>query len=228
MLPFPTRSRYACAGEPYCGKLNDMLTIWGRMNSSNVQKVVWAAEECGIAYERHDAGMAFGIVNTPEYRAMNPNGLVPCIRDGELVLWESNAIVRYLAAAYAPGRLWPVDPRERALADRWMDWQASTFQPAYNDAFRGLIRTAPDKRDHAVIDASRVRTEGVVAILDAHLAGREWLGESFGIAELALGPFIDRWLRLPLAREPRPNAEAWHKRITARPTAACFAQLPVT
>jgi glutathione S-transferase len=208
--------------------LNDMLTIWGRMNSSNVQKVVWAAEECGVPYVRHDAGLAFGVVNTPEYRAMNPNGLVPCIRDGELVLWESNAIVRYLAAAYAPGRLWPVDPRERALADRWMDWQASTYFPAYADAFRGLIRTPEDKRDHAAIEASRLKTEKVMAILDAHLAGREWLGEQFGIAELALGPLVDRWLRLPIARETHRHVEAWHARCVARPTSACFRDLPIT
>lgn len=205
-----------------------MLTIWGRMNSINVQKVVWAAEECGVAYTRHDAGMAFGIVNTPDYRAMNPNGLVPCIKDGDLVLWESNAIVRYLAAAYAPGKLWPVEPRERALADRWMDWQSSTFYPAYADAFRGLVRTPPEKRDLAAIEASRVRTEQVMALLDQHLTGREWLGASFGIGELALGPAVDRWLRMPVAREARPNVEAWHQRMTARPAAACFRDLPVT
>lgn len=206
-----------------------MLTIWGRMNSINVQKVVWAAEELGLAYARHDAGMAFGVVNTPEYRAMNPNGLVPVIKDGELVLWESNAIVRYLAARYGAGSLWPVDPAVRADSDRWMDWQATAFYPAYAAAFMNLVRTAPDKRDMAAVEASRVKTEALTAMLDSHLASRDYLGAvGFGIGDLALGPAVDRWLRMPIAREGRPYLEAWHRRITGRAGAACFRHLPVT
>jgi glutathione S-transferase len=206
-----------------------MLTIWGRMNSINVQKVVWAAEELGRAFVRHDAGMAFGVVNTPEYRAMNPNGLVPVIEDDGFVLWESNAIVRYLAAKYGEGRVWPTDPAARALSDRWMDWQATTFYPAYAPAFMGLVRTPADKRDPAAIEASRVKTESILGVLDDHLAANAHLGgEAFGIGDLALGPTVHRWLNMPVARTPRPHLEAWHQRITARPSAACFRDLPVT
>jgi glutathione S-transferase len=204
-------------------------TIWGRMNSINVQKVVWAAEELGLSYTRHDAGMAFGIVKTPEYLAMNPNGLVPVLDDDGVVLWESNAIVRYLAARYGEGTLWPRDPALRARSDIWMDWQTTNFYPAYAPAFSGLVRTAPEKRDPVAIEASRAKTEPLMAMLDQHLAKHDHLGgASFGIGDLALGPTVHRWLNMPIAREPRPNVEAWHQRIIARPSAACFRDLPVT
>ena len=206
-----------------------MLTIWGRMNSINVQKVVWAAEDLGLIYTRHDAGMTFGVVNTPEYRAMNPNGLVPVIDDDGVVLWESNAIVRYLAGRYGAGSLWPQDAAERAKSDIWMDWQTTAFYAAYADAFRLLVRTPPDKRDPAVIEASRAKTEVKMAMLDEHLARRAYLGgDHFGIGDLALGPTMHRWLNMPIAREPRPHVEAWHRRIIARPSAACFRDLPIT
>ncbi len=206
-----------------------MLTIWGRMNSINVQKAVWAAEELGLPYARHDAGMAFGVVDTPEYRAMNPNGLVPVINDDGFVLWESNAIVRYLAARYGAGAIWAADPAERAASDKWMDWQATAFYPAYALAFKGLVRTPPEKRDAAEIAASVARTEPLVAMLDSHLAENEYLGgQRFGIGDLALGPTMHRWLKMPVERRPQPHVEAWHARITARASAACFRDLPVT
>ncbi len=131
-----------------------MLTIHGRINSINVQKVALACEELGLAYERHDAGGAFGVVGTPEYRAMNPNGLVPVLIDDGLVLWESNAIVRYLAAKHGAGSLWPTDPGVRALSDRWMDWGSFTLYPKYHQAFWHSVRMPAEKRDQAVIDAS--------------------------------------------------------------------------
>ena len=206
-----------------------MLTIWGRMNSINVQKAVWAAEELGLAYVRQDAGMAFGVVNTPEYRAMNPNGLVPVINDGGFVLWESNTIVRYLAARYGSGIIWATDPLERAESEKWMDWQTTAFYPAYADAFKGLVRTPPEKRDEAAIAASIARTEPLMAMLDAHLASREYLGgPRFGVGDLALGPTMHRWLNMPAGRHPHPHVEAWHARIIARPGAACFRDLPIT
>lgn len=219
-------------GHPrmYCNKgLKQMLTIWGRMNSINVQKAVWAAEDLGLAYIRHEAGQAFGVVNTPEYRAKNPNGLVPVIDDHGFVLWESNAIVRYLAARYGEGTLWPTDPVARANSDKWMDWQTTAFYNAYADAFRLLVRSPPEKRDPAVIEASRAKTEVLMALLDGHLADHDYVGGNhFGIGDLALGPTMHRWLNMPITREPRPNVEAWHRRITARKSAACFRDLPIT
>ena len=137
--------------------------------------MVWTADELGLAYERIDAGGAFGVVATPEYRRMNPNSLVPVIEDDGFVLWESNAIVRYLAAKHAPGALWPDDLRRRADVDRWMDWQATTFTPAMRDAFWQLVRVPPEKRDAAAVEASRAASEKAAAVLEAHLAGREFV-----------------------------------------------------
>ena len=170
-----------------------------------------------------------GVVNEPWYRAMNPNGLVPVINDNGFVLWESNAIVRYLCSRYGAGQSWATDPAERADGDKWMDWQTTSFYPAYANAFSGLVRTSADQRDHGAIEASRARTEPLLALLDEHLAGRDYLaGARFGIGDLALGPTLHRWLNMPIAREPRAHVEAWHSRIMARPSAACFRDLPIT
>lgn len=205
-----------------------MLKLWGRMTSVNVQKVVFALGECGVPYKRAEAGGAFGVVDTPEYQAMNPNRLVPVLVDDDLVLWESNAIVRYLAARYAPARLWPEDPGARALADRWMDWQQTVLNPALGPAFHGLVRTAPEKRDAAAIEASRAKTEKALEILDAHLAGREWLaGEGFGMAECVVGASVHRWLNMPIAREPRANVERWYATVFARRAAKEALPLPI-
>src|SRR5712692_5896173 len=127
-----------------------MLSIWGRNNSVNVQKPLWCCEEMGVQYERMDAGGTFGVVNTPQYRNLNPNGLVPTIEDDGFVLWESNAIVRYLAAKHSAGNLYPDDLTQRADSDRWMDWMRQV-DPAMTPVFWGLIRTPPEKRDMALI-----------------------------------------------------------------------------
>lgn len=205
-----------------------VLRIWGRISSVNVQKVVWAADELGLAYERLDAGGAFGIVATPEYRRMNPNSLVPVVEDEGFVLWESNAIVRYLAAKHASGTLWPDDLCRRADIDRWMDWQATTFTPAMRDAFWQLVRTPPEKRDAAAIEASRAASEKAAAVLEAHLAGREFAaGEAFSPADIVLGCAAHRWLNLPLAREPRPGMQRWYASLKARPGAKQVLSTPV-
>ena len=194
-----------------------MLKIWGRLTSVNVQKVVWCADELGLDYERTDAGGKFGVVNTPEYLAMNPNGLVPVIEDGDFVLWESNAIVRYLAAKHGEGSLWPTDLQMRADADRWMDWQAVSFNPAIGPGFWQLIRTAPEKRDPAVIEAARESGEKKLALLDAHLATREFVaGSSFTMGDIPLGCSVDRWYKLPLPRESHPHVERWYAALRAR------------
>ncbi|WP_342361977.1 glutathione S-transferase family protein [Terrarubrum flagellatum] len=208
-----------------------MLKIWGRLNSINVQKVVWAAAELGLPFERIDAGMQFGVVDTPEYLAKNPNGLVPCVEDDGLVLWESNAIIRYLAAKHADRKpsLWPADPARRALADRWMDWQHTTLSPAINAAFVGLVRTPPEKRDQAAIDASIALYEQKSAILDAHLASHEWVGgDAFSMGDIPVGAVAHRWLNMPVTPQPRPHIERWYKAIRNRPAAGQALILPVT
>jgi glutathione S-transferase len=206
-----------------------MLTIHGRINSINVQKVVLACEELGLAYQRHDAGGAFGIVKTPDYMTMNPNSLVPVLIDGDLVLWESNVIVRYLAAKYGDGTLWPKDPGQRALSERWMDWGAFTLYPKYHQAFWNMVRTPPDKRDMAAVEASLAATEPVMDILEAELAGKTFLaGARPTIGDIGLVPGVFRWLNMPVERKSRPNCEAWVGRLTSRPGYGKALMLPVT
>ena len=206
-----------------------MLTIWGRTSSINVQKVVLACEELKLPYVRHDAGGAFGIVQTAEYKAMNPNSLVPVMVDGDLVLWESNAIIRYLAAKHGAGTLWPTDPAARALSDRWMDWQTTNLSVKMHAAFWGLIRTAPDKQDAAAIAASAAATEASMAILDAALAGKAFIAaDHVTMGDIALLAAAFRWLNLPLQRQSRPHVEAWVARMMARPGYGKALMLPVT
>lgn len=197
------------------------LRIWGRVSSVNVQKVVWCADELGLAYERMDVGGAFGGNDTPAYRAMNPNGLVPVIEDDGFVLHESNAIVRYLCARHGAHALWPEDVRERADVDRWMEWQSTEFTPAMRDAFWQLVRTPEAQRDARALAASLAKSEKYAAILDAHLATREWMALGrFTAADLVNGCAAHRWLHLPAARTPRPHLERWYARLRSRPASA--------
>jgi glutathione S-transferase len=195
-----------------------MLKIWGRTNSSNVKKVLWACEELGVAYERVDAGGAFGVVDTPAYRAMNPNGLVPVVQDGDLVLWESHTIVRWLAAKHPEGGLWLTDPDARAKVEMWMDWTHSFYHP-FRDVAWGLLRTPPEKRDTAAIERGLEGCAKLWAIADASLATRPWMsGDAFGLADIVLGPYIYVWMGLPIERGATPHLDAWYARLQARPT----------
>ena len=205
------------------------LRIWGRLNSINVQKVVWTARELALPYERIDAGGAFGGNRTPEYLRMNPNGKIPVIDDDGFVLWESNAIVRYLSARHGTGTLWPADPHRRADADRWMDWQATELTPAMRDAFMQLVRTAPGSRAPALVDASNQATEPLMTLLDAHLGNRDSLcGETFTVADIAVGTAVHRWFGLPQPHAPRSNVERWYRRLMMRPAVAGVLTLPIT
>ena len=195
-----------------------MLRLWGRINSINVQKVLWALDELGVACERIDAGMQFGVVNEPHYRRMNPNGRVPTIDDDGFVLWESNAIVRYLAAKHGAGSLCPASPHARADADRWMDWATTTMAPVMTPLFWGLIRTPADKRDPAALDALRIQMEGVMRLLDAQLAGGAFVaGDTFTMGDIPVGCFAQRWLALPIEHGEHPHLGRWLKRLEARP-----------
>ena len=202
-----------------------MLKIWGRVNSINVQKVIWAVHELDLPYERLDAGGAFGITTTPEYLRMNPNQTVPTIDDDGFVLWESNAIVRYLASRHGAGRLWPGDLRTRADADRWMDWQTSEFTNYMRDAFWQLIRTPEAERNVERLNASLAHTEKRALVLESCLAGRAFLtGKHFTVADIAVGAAAHRWLKMPIERPATPNILAWMERIYERP--AALAVLP--
>ncbi|MBO9858283.1 MULTISPECIES: glutathione S-transferase [Xanthomonas] len=193
------------------------ITLWGRRNSSNVRKVLWCAEEAGVAYASIEVGGAFGGNTTPEYRALNPNGLVPTLQDGALVLWESNAIVRYLAAQYAPA-LYPHAPAERALGDRWMDWTTSTFAGVFRDLFWGVLRTPEAERDHARIAAALTHSGELLARADAALVQQPYLsGEQFAMGDIPLGSFIYAWFEMPIERPELPHLQAWYARLRARP-----------
>lgn len=206
-----------------------MLKIWGRLSSINVRKVVWAARETGAAFERIDAGAAFGVVDTEWYGELNPNRLVPLIIDDGFALWESNVVVRYLCAKYAPDRLYPLDLPTRFDAERWMDWQQTTLNPAARDAFMQLIRTPADKRDRAALERSRTQTEPLLARLDRHLSARRFVaGATFSMADIPLGCEIHRWYGLPLERPALPNLDRWYREVSARPAAVPVLTLPLT
>jgi glutathione S-transferase len=194
-----------------------LLKIWGRKNSSNVQKTMWAVGELGLAYERIDVGMEFGGNETPAYRAMNPNGLVPTIQEGDFTLWESNSIIRYLAGRHGAGKLEPADLRSRAIASQWMDWQTSVFVPAFAEVFFSLVRTPLEKRDHVSIAAAKDRTINAVKILDAALARNVYLaGNSFSMGDIPMGVFIYRFRALLPDRPSLPNLERWYAQIEKR------------
>jgi glutathione S-transferase len=195
-----------------------MLTLWGRLSSINVRKVVWAAQEAQASFTRHDAGGAFGIVRTPDFLQLNPNGLVPVLQDGATVLWESNVIVRYLAVRFPLQGLMPDDLVARFRAEQWMDWQQSTLNPAGRDAFIQWIRTPQQERKHAVLQQSVAATEPLMALLDRHLAQHDYmLGERFTVADIPLACEVHRWFGLPQPRPAWPHLERWFSALCARP-----------
>ena len=195
-----------------------MLEIWGRNNSFNVQKVLWCCEELEIPYQRHDAGGLFGGTDDDEYLASNPTGLVPTISDDGFTLWESNTIVRYLSAKHGAGTLWPEDPADRALAEKWMDYQLGTVFPAFKGALLGLVRTPPEQRDPENIEASARAAADALAVLDAHLEDNEYVaGASLTMGDIALGSLVYRWLELDIDRPDLPSLQAWHGRLAERP-----------
>lgn len=205
-----------------------MIRIWGRTNSSNVQKVLWAADEIGAKYERIDAGGAFGVVKEPKYLAMNPNALVPTVEDGDLVLWESNTIVRYLAAKYGKGTLWIEDPGKRALAEKWMDWGFTLGGPN-GPLFWGYVRTPPEKRDPAALEAARVKAIELWTIVDNQLANQPYIaGKDFSIGDIGLGVFVHRWHQFPIERGNLPNLAGYYERLKVRPAYARHVALPLT
>jgi len=205
-----------------------MLKLWGRKNSVNVQKAIWCLEELQLPYERVDAGMQYGVVNTPEFRKMNPNGLVPVIEDAGAVIWESNAVVRYLAAKYGKGSLWIEDPAVRAQSDKWMDWCATVYWPAMRPIFWGMVRTPPEKRNMEEIEACRKKAAEALQIVENALAGSDYIaGNTLTIGDIPLGTISWRWFGIEMERPSRPNVEAWFKRLSERPAFKKSVLLPL-
>lgn len=194
-----------------------MLTIWGRTNSINVMKVLWVCAEMGLSYTRHDAGMQFGVVGSDAYGAMNPNRRVPTIVDGDFSLWESNVIVRYLAMREQRTDLLPDTPRARADAERWMDWATSTLAGPMTTLFWQLIRTPEASRDQSALEKAAADCVRCFGIVDAQLAGRAYLcGDTLTVADIAVAPFVHRWLALPIAHEDMSSLQAYYRRTMMR------------
>ena len=196
-----------------------MRRLWGRANSSNVMKVIWLLEELNLPYERIDAGGAFGKTDSPEYRAMNPTGLVPTLQEGDFVLWESNAIVRYLASAHAgDSPLWPHDVRARGSIDRWMDCQQTHLSRPQSILFWGLVRTPPEKRDQAAIRQAIADAGRAYALLESSLTRFPFIaGQAFTLADIVWGVHVHRWLSLEFERPDMPWLRAWYDRLLQRP-----------
>ena len=195
-----------------------MLTIWGRRSSFNVQKVLWLAGELGLEYEHVLAGGQHGLLDTAEFRAMNPHGKVPLLRDGATVVWESHAILRYLAARDGAGRFWADDPAQRAGADGWMDWAQTALQPAFlTGVFWGYYRTPEAQRDTAAIERAIAATHACLRQLDRALADRPYLGgESLGLADIPAGTTLYRYFELDIPHPPMVHVQAWYERLQAR------------
>jgi glutathione S-transferase len=196
-----------------------MLKLWDRATSANVQKPMWALAEIGLAHERVDAGGAFGGLDAPEFAVMNPNQLIPVLADGDLVLWESEAIVRYLASTYGRGSLGPVDPKAAALADQWMMFSATTLQPEIiGVCFTQLVRTPSATRNMAAVDAAAAKAGEKLRILDRQLSGRPFLlGDALTMADISAGTLMYRYFTLPIARPKLANVEAWYAGLCTRP-----------
>ena len=195
-----------------------MLKIIGRKNSGNVQKILWCCDELHLPYQREDAGGAFGKVNDPEFRALNPNGLIPVILDDGFALWESNTILRYLAARSGEGKLLPAHPRQRAEVERWMDWQLSVMQPAIGPLFLALVRGKPEEKTAEAIKPALERTVRAFSLLEGQLTGKRFIeGAEMTVADIALGIFAYRWYVLPIPRPSLPSLASWYERLAERP-----------
>ena len=197
-----------------------MLKIWGRISSINVRKVVFTAQELGLPFERIDAGLNHGVVKTPDYVAINPNALVPTLEDGGLRLWESNVIVRYLCAKHSHGVLYPLELPQRFDAERWMDWQQTTINPAGRNGFIQWFRTPAAERNMDLIAQSTAATERLMALLDEHLSRQPFMaGNRLTMADIPLACELHRWHAWPQPHQQRKHLQRWYDAMRARPAA---------
>ena len=206
-----------------------MLHLWGRLSSINVRKVVWAAQELGLEFQRTEAGGQYGVVLTPDFMAQNPNSLVPLMEDEGFTLWESNVIVRYLCAKHSDGKLYPATLNGRFDAERWMDWQQTTLNPAGREAFIQLMRRPDGQSDMNKVAQSIAATEPLLDLLDRHLEGRDYLlGSEFTMADIPVACEIHRWFGLPRERQPRAHLDRWYQHILARSASRGVLDLPLS
>ena len=209
--------------------MSHVITVLGRNNSVNVQKVMWCAAELDLAIERKDIGGAFGGNDTDEYLGWNPNGKVPTLIDGDHVMWESNAIVRYLVDQYGSAPWYPETARERGLAGQWMDWALGELQGPMTVIFWTLIRTPPQDRNADALAAAVLQAGQLLALLDRHLATSEFVsGKAPGCGDIPVGGFVNRWFQLKIGRPELKNLERWYKALCQRPAFREHVMLPLT
>ena len=196
-----------------------MLKILGKTSSINVRKVLWTCDELGLPYAREDWGLGFQATAQASFTALNPNALVPVLVEGDFVLWESNAICRYLAARYDGDAMLPGDAQRRAIVEQWMDWQATEFNNAWRYAFMALVRKSPAHQDGAQIATSVATWNRHAGILDQHLAhgGAYIAGDTFTLADIAIGLSLARWQAAPVERPIFPAVDAYLARLAQRP-----------
>ena len=204
-----------------------MLKVWGRPDAFNVQKVLWLIDELAIAHEHIPLGGSFGGLEDPAFRAMNPHGRVPVIDENGRIVWESHSIIRYLAARHGAGTLWPEQPYDRSLAERWMDWMLASLQRDFMDLFWGYYRTPEADRDLPLIARATERCAQHYALLDRHLAEQPYLaGEAFTMADIPAGTSLYRYFGLDIERPSVPNVDAWYGRLSERPAYRSRVMLP--
>ena len=193
------------------------ITFYGRATSDNVQKAKWMLEETGQAFDHIELGGKFGGLDDPEFLKLNPHGKVPVLQDGETVVWESNAIVRYLAATYSAGNLWPEDPADRAAADQWMEWGQTRLYPDSNRLFWLNVRTPKADQDQQEIADTLARVNACYATLEQQLQGQDFVaGNHLTIADIPTGATLYRYFSMDIKRPSLPNIGEWYKRLCAR------------
>lgn len=194
-----------------------MITVWGRRNSVNVQKVLWALEELDVPYTRENVGGHFGGNRDADFLAMNPMGLVPVIRDGDVTMFESNAIVRYLAARLRSGVLRPQDHRGLAMAEQWMEWQQQAFAPHVTSIFINTVRTLPGNRNEAAVAAAEEKATQALKIADQWLARHDWFaGSVFSFGDIVMGAMLWRYMGLAISMPAMPNLMGWLSALEQR------------
>ncbi len=209
------------------------LKIWGRANSINVQKVLWVCEDLKIPHKRIDAGMEHGVNKTPEYLILNPNGLVPTLDDDGFILWESQAIMRYLVrrihAPLSDDSLYPLNPTGAARVDQWLDWCNTVAWPAMRPLFWGWIRLKPEERNAAELENSRQLMIKALGLFDEQLKRSPYAaGEQFTLADIPMALIAYRWFNMPIDRPHFENINQWYERVGLRPGFKRYCSSPLT
>ncbi|HEY2132785.1 MAG TPA: glutathione S-transferase family protein [Acetobacteraceae bacterium] len=208
-----------------------MIKLWGRANSSNVMKVIWLLQELGVPYHRVDVGGPFGGTATPSYRTMNPLGVVPTLEEDGFTLFESNAIMRYLCNTQPePTAFYPQAARSRGQIDCWLDFQQTALNRPQSTVFQGLVRIAPEHRNHAAIATAVTEAAGIWAILDGRLGRHDYVaGDDLTLADIAFGVHMHRWFVMPIEGRPdAPHLHKWYQRLLERPAYRDHVALPLS